>query len=105
MSVVWLVSGSRFLQEYETHIKIIPRKYVNWTIDSMTGYVRMYISGTNSNDIFCYIHEGPENTLPIELSSIIERKGYILGTIDLSDKNEELTKLSRDMRFNMVNQG
>lgn len=104
MSVVWLVDAVRFLQEYRNHIKNTPLKYVNWLVDMTTGYVRMYISGTNSNDIFCHIYEGNMNTMPVELRDVIRREGMILGTIDLSGIKGELGRIEEDTKIQRLTQ-
>lgn len=86
MTIVWLVSLKRFLYEFENHIANTDRKNINWFVDD-DGYVRMYIEQTNGSNVYCYIHKGNADTIPLELKSFILEMGSVLGIEGIDDND------------------
>ena len=104
---MYLVDAKRFLQEYKNHIDLLENKFVNWTKDISTGYIRLYIQATSSSEVYCHIHEDKDfNTLPAGIRDLIKAEGMVLGTIDLSnvntEANESMREIAQSIKFNMV---
>ena len=71
------------------------------------GGIRFYIEQTNGTNSYCYVHMGDEDTLPLELKSIISIDGSVLGVEGIDEGNsdeieQKLNDISSKIKFNQV---
>jgi len=108
MTIVWLVDANRFVQEYYNHVSDQALKHVNWMVDIKTGFIKLFISATNGFEMYCYIHDGTIDTLPVQLKDSVSMRGAVLGTMELEDSSgiekgiTELVNEFRGLRFSQV---
>ena len=85
MTVIWIVSKDRFVQEYKNHVAPVATKYVNWFVNSQ-GLLTAYIFASHSNEMYCY--RVSKDDIPNSVKDFISPKGMVLGVVD---NNEEVS--------------
>ena len=80
--MIYIVSSKRFELEYSNHVVQVPNKNVNWYVEPDTGYIRFYITASNSTETFCYLHKTGTDTLPYTIRDMMTEKGMVLGIIE-----------------------
>lgn len=76
MTMIYIVTLTRFIDEYKNHVLTNSLKHVNWMVDEH-GIIHMYIDAHGSNET--YYCSSPAVDVGPEIQNMLSKKGEILG--------------------------